>query len=148
MKRFLLIDIRLIEMERVVIEKMKKKAVAIACCLLIMSASVSGQTTAEVRAELRRQQVPCAEIVLAQARLETGNFTSKLCKTKHNIFGIKHGGRYASYRRWQDCITDYKKCISSRYHGGDYYAFLKRIGYASDRQYLAKVRQIAKGGMS
>lgn len=107
-----------------------------------MSAICSkGQTIAEVKAEIIRQGLPHPSIVLAQARLETGNFTSKMCKTKHNIFGIKHGKQYASYRRWQDCVTDYKKRISSRYHGGDYYAFLSRIGYAQDKKYYQKLKR-------
>jgi len=99
------------------------------------------QTIAEVRNEIIRQGLPHPEIVLAQARLETGNFTSKQCKTKHNLFGIKHGRAYASYRRWQDSVADYKRCISSRYTGGDYYAFLKRIGYAKDPKYIKKLKE-------
>lgn len=113
--------------------------------LLLMTASVShGQTVSEVRAEIVRQGLPHHEIVLAQARLETGNFTSRRCKVDHNIFGIKHSGRYAKYRRWQDCVSDYKRRISSRYTGGDYLMFLKRIGYAKDRDYASKVAEIVR----
>ena len=103
------------------------------------------QTITEVRNELRKQGIPGADIVLAQARLETGNFTSARCKRDHNIFGIKHGKKYATYRRWQDCVTDYKRRVSSRYTGGDYYAFLRRIGYAREKEYINKVRRIANG---
>lgn len=107
-----------------------------------MAASVShGQTISEVRAEIVRQGLPHPDIVLAQARLETGNFTSRRCKVDHNIFGIKHSGRYAKYRRWQDCVTDYKRRISSRYTGGDYYQFLKRIGYAKENKYISKLKE-------
>lgn len=117
-------------------------------CIILLTLAIcsKAQTIAEVRAEIIRQGIPHPDIVLAQARLETGNFTSRLCKTKHNIFGIKHGGKYASYRRWQDCVADYKRCISSRYRSGDYYAFLRRIGYAEAKDYTQKVRRIAKGG--
>ena len=109
--------------------------------LLLLSAACSGQTIAEVRAEIQRQHLPHGDVVLAQARLETGNFTSRRCRVDKNIFGIKHRGRYAKYRRWQDSVTDYKRRISSRYKGGDYYAFLKRIGYAKDPNYIAKLRR-------
>ena len=113
--------------------------------ILLMAASVSrGQTISEVRAEIVRQGLPHPEIVLAQARLETGNFKSRRCRVDHNIFGIKHSGRYAKYRRWQDCVADYKACISSRYKGGCYYKFLERIGYASDKRYPDKVRRIVE----
>ena len=109
--------------------------------ILLLSASVSyGQTIEQVRAEIVRQGLPHPEIVLAQARLETGNFTSRRCRVDHNIFGIKHGRQYAKYRRWQDCVADYKRRISSRYTGGDYYAFLKRIGYAREKRYVDKLK--------
>lgn len=107
-----------------------------------MAASVSyGQTIEQVRAEIVRQGLPHPEIVLAQARLETGNFKSRRCRVDHNLFGIKRSGRYAKYRRWQDCVSDYKRRISSRYKGGDYYAFLKRIGYAKDPKYIFKLKE-------
>lgn len=109
--------------------------------LLTASMCCNGQTISEVRAEIIRQGLPHPEIVLAQARLESGNFTSAKCKKQHNILGIKHGRRYATYKRWQDCVTDYKRRISSRYKGGDYYVFLKRIGYARDPRYIQKLKQ-------
>lgn len=109
---------------------------------LAMSFTASGQTIEQVRAELRKQNVPHAKIVLAQARLETGNFTSSRCKVDKNLFGMKRGRRYARYRCWQDSVKDYKERISSRYDGGDYYSFLRRIGYASDVRYAAKLRNI------
>ena len=114
---------------------------AILTILLLASLVSHGQTISEVRVEIVRQGLPHPEIVLAQARLETGNFTSRKCKVQRNILGIKHGGRYATYKRWQDCVTDYKRRISSRYKGGDYYAFLKRIGYAKDPRYIQKLKE-------
>lgn len=99
------------------------------------------QTITEVRSELRKQGIPHADIVLTQARLETGNFTSARCKRDHNIFGIKHGKKYAVYHNWRESVSDYKKRISSRYTGGDYYAFLRRIGYASDVRYIQKLKR-------
>lgn len=109
--------------------------------LLMVSVSCNAQTINEVRSELHKQGIPCADIVLAQARLETGNFTSARCKRDHNIFGIKHRGRYAVYRNWRESVADYKRRISSRYTGGDYYAFLRRIGYAADERYIQKLKQ-------
>lgn len=118
---------------------MRKFAIIFA---LLLSLSAAGQTADQVKAELHRQGVPHAQIVLAQARLETGNFTSRRCVEDNNIFGIKHNGRYAKYARWQDCVKDYKRRISSRYQGGDYFRFLERIGYASDPRYAAKIKNI------
>ena len=109
----------------------------------MLALGAAAQTIDQVRQELQRQGVPHAEIVLAQARLETGNFTSRRCRVDHNLFGIKHRGRYARYSSWQDSIADYKESISSRYRAGEnYYSFLKRIGYAADVAYTNKLRNI------
>lgn len=107
---------------------------------LLLAVSAAGQTAEQVAREIKRLGIPHPDIVLAQARLETGNFTSGLCRTHKNLFGIKHGKKYAKYRRWQDSVADYKRCISSRYNGGCYYAFLRRIGYASDKNYEKKLK--------
>lgn len=117
---------------------MKKSIIII---LLTSITWCTAQTVAEVRAEIARQGIPCPHVVLAQARLETGNFTSRVCKAKRNLFGIRKGGKYKSYRRWHDSVADYKRLISSRYKGGDYYAFLRRIGYAEDPRYVSKLKR-------
>lgn len=109
---------------------------------LLLSVICSAQTKEEVRAELHRQNVPHVEIVLAQARLETGNFTSRKCRVDHNLFGIKHGKRYARYSHWKESVADYKKRISSRYKGGSYLTFLQKIGYARDSEYINKLKQM------
>ena len=109
--------------------------------LLTSAICCHSQTITDVRNELQRQGIPCADIVLAQARLETGNFKSRRCRVDKNIFGIKHGKRYATYRRWQDCVSDYKRRISNRYSGGDYYQFLRRIKYAADERYISKLKR-------
>ena len=119
---------------------------------LVMAAAVSAanaQTESQVWDEIVRQGLPCPKVVLAQSRHETGNYTSRLCRGKKNLFGIKHGRRYAAYGRWQDSVTDYKKRISARYCGGHrdhaaYFAFLKRIGYAADKQYVDKLKRYIK----
>ena len=95
-----------------------------------------------VLAELKKQGVPHAKIVLAQSRLETGDYKSKLCKTHNNIFGLRKGKSYRKYDSYKDCIVDYKRLISSKYKGGDYYLFLKKIGYAEDEQYIEKLKRI------
>ena len=120
---------------------MRKFAIIIA---LLLSQAAGAQNAAQVAKELVRQGVPHAQIVLAQARLETGNFSSRRCREDHNIFGLKRGKIYAKYARWQDCVADYKQRISSRYQGGDYYDFLSRIGYATDLEYPEKLRKIIK----
>lgn len=102
------------------------------------------QTREEVAKELVRQGVPHAQIVLAQARLESGNMKSAFYKRTNNLFGMKKGRRYARYGHWRESVADYKRRISSRYKGGDYYYFLLRINYASDVRYTDKLKKIAR----
>jgi flagellum-specific peptidoglycan hydrolase FlgJ len=58
--------------------------------------------------------------------------------------GMRKRNGYAAYRHWRESIRDYKERISSRYQGGDYFAFLRRIGYAEDPAYQRKVMHIVK----
>lgn len=120
---------------------MKKLTIILGVILLPLI--LSAQTIEQVEKELIRQGIPCHKIVLAQARLETGNFKSDRCKKDHNLFGIKHDGKYAKYRNWRESIADYKKRISSRYTGGNYYSFLVKIKYASDEKYIHKLKQFS-----
>jgi len=120
-----------------------KKQIEIVILLLISSVCFS-QTKQEVLKELYKQNIPCAEIVLAQARLESGNFKSDFYLKTNNLFGIKKNGKYVKYRTWKHSILDYKRCISNRYTGGNYYRFLRRINYASDVDYIKKLKEIAK----
>ncbi len=67
---------------------------------------------------LRDSGIQHIDIVLAQAILESGTFTSNIFKTKNNLFGMKVPGRrettatnkkgYASYSTWLDSVRDYK----------------------------------------
>ena len=84
--------------------------------------------------------------VLAQALLETGNFSSRVCKEYNNLFGLydsKHR-EYYRFARWEDCVVGYRRMIQYRYKGGNYLHFLRRIGYAEDPRYITKIAQLAK----
>lgn len=84
-------------------------------------------------------------IVYSQAVLETGHFKSYLAK-KGNLFGIYDSRRkqYRTYSHWIESVKDYKESVQSKYKGGDYYDFLRDLPYASDPEYLTKVRKIAE----
>ncbi len=94
-----------------------------------------------VKKELIKHNIPHSDIVLAQAKLESSNFKSKLTKTHNNIFGMKTGNSYTKYNHWSECVVDYKKRISNRYKGGDYYAFLNKISYAEDPNYTKLLKE-------
>ena len=91
-------------------------------------------------AELKKDNIKHPEIVLAQAKLETGHYTSEVLKTHNNLFGLRKGSRYRRFRHWTESIKAYKNLVQSKYKGGDYYVFLDKIGYAEDPTYTDKLR--------
>lgn len=100
---------------------------------------------------LKYFEVKHPEDVLAQAILESGNFTSYNTKKRNNTLGLLHSSNkgksnslgYFKYNYWYECIVDYKTKIEYRLkEGEDYYEFLKRIGYAEDPKYVHKVKQV------
>ena len=89
------------------------------------------------------------KIVAAQYCLETGYGTSNVCRKYNNLFGLfdsKHHDYYR-FRSWEESVAGYVRMIQRRYNpkkDRNYYAFLKRIGYAENMDsYNAKVRAIA-----
>lgn len=95
------------------------------------------------------------EIVLAQAKLETGHFESKIFLENNNLFGMKVaysrpttaiGTRngHALYRHWKDSLIDYALYTSAfmRYNSeNDVFSHLGKY-YAQDPIYEKKVRKV------
>lgn len=84
------------------------------------------------------------DIVYAQAILETGHFTSKVCKEYNNLFGLydSKNNCYYKFNHWIDSCIAYKNMIQNQYEGGDYYTFLKNLPYATDTLYINKIKNI------
>ena len=96
---------------------------------------------------LKHYNIKHPKIVLAQAKLESGNYTSAHCIRKNNFLGLYNSKKkeYYSFKHWTDCIEGYKNMIEHKHRDGeDYYTFLIRIGYASDPIYITKVKQIER----
>ena len=84
-------------------------------------------------------------IVIAQALLETGYFTSRVCLECNNLFGLRRkDGSYYQFDNWEESVKAYKKYVQYKYKGGGYLNFLIDLGYAEDPNYVIKVAQIAK----
>lgn len=94
--------------------------------------------------ELIAQGVEFPEIVTAQAILETGCFKSYSCTQRNNLFGLKQkDGTYMSFDHWTESVSAYKKYIQKWDNTpSDYYHYLDSIGYAEDKIYIEKVKQI------
>ena len=84
------------------------------------------------------------DIVLAQAKLETGNYKSKACTVYNNLFGLrKPDGSYYKFNSWQESVKAYKDWVQNKYTPpNDYYDFLDSIGYAEDESYISKLKDI------
>lgn len=95
---------------------------------------------------MERYDIQHKQVVMAQALLETGYFTSRVCQECNNLFGLRRpsDGSYYTFERWEDSVKAYRDYVQYKYRGGDYYDFLDRIGYAEDRDYVQKVRNIAR----
>lgn len=89
------------------------------------------------------------EWVLAQAKLESGNYKSKLFKEKNNLFGLYNSKNktYYSFNHWSESVLAYKKMIQNpkRFDykkDSDYPKYLQRINYAEDPDYINKLKTI------
>lgn len=109
--------------------------------------NVKELNAANLYAELKRQGVKHPKIVLAQAILETGWFRSRLTSSHNNIFGIRmRNGNYQRFDHWSQSVTAYRDLVQYKFKGNtqtEYYAFLKKIGYASAKDYIYNVKRIA-----
>lgn len=97
-------------------------------------------------------------IVLAQAKLESNNFTSQLFKQNHNLFGMKKAHQrattaqsekdaYAFYRDWIDCVYDmgmYQSSVMCSIVSEE--GYFNKLGerYAEDSVYVFKLKNIIK----
>lgn len=87
------------------------------------------------------------EKVLAQAKLESGNYTSTYFKERNNFLGLYNSESKEMYRfdTWADCIKGYQEMVECKIKDDEnYYTFLKRIGYAEDKHYIKKIKEIEK----
>lgn len=98
------------------------------------------------------------EIVFAQAKLESSNFTSNIFLENHNFFGMKcatkraflHKGEnrgHAKYENWKDCVIDYALYQATYLHHiktkQQYLNYLRKH-YAEDPNYVDKLIQLMK----
>lgn len=90
------------------------------------------------------------DVVYAQARLESGNFTSSHYRNRNNFLGIYDSKRkrYMSFDHWTDCLVAYRDKVQYRYKRNsdreDYLRWLVETGYAQDPNYISKVRKMLK----
>ena len=101
-------------------------------------------TIPNLYAEIIRNGIRHPKIVLAQAILETGWFTSSVCRNKHNLFGLTNPqtGKYFEFGHWTESVRTYYTKVQYRYKGGNYLLWLRDIGYAEDPRYVRSLSRI------
>jgi uncharacterized FlgJ-related protein len=102
-------------------------------------------TDSAILKELVNQDCVLPPMAVAQARIETGNYVSKVCLSNKNLFGIKYHkcqyvlgelNNHASYKSYKDNIkcyihiqNRYLRNIDGRYaEAGNYVSVLKGLG--------------------
>lgn len=96
-------------------------------------------------------------IVMAQAVIETGSFTSNMFRAHNNLFGMTCPNRrpttnigevsgYAKFENWKQSVIDYAlfqaAYMSDIRTEADYFSYIGR-NYAHDSSYVEKVKRIA-----
>jgi len=100
-------------------------------------------TIANVKIALEEHGIQHADIVLRQSILETGWYKCTSCSlNKNNIFGFWYKKKYIAFDHWSESIAYYKRWQDRHYKGGDYYAFLKKVGFATSQTYVQKLKSI------
>lgn len=104
-------------------------------------------------AHIEKFNIKYPKVVLAQAKIESGNFTSKIFKENNNLFGMKLPVRrkttaigvnrkHAKYSDWVESLIDYKLWQDNMIHKGatkkKYLAYLGK-NYAADPNYINKI---------
>jgi len=107
---------------------------------------------------MRNSNIKYPHIVLAQAKLESGTFTSKIFKQNNNMFGmrmprqrpttaISEQNGFAVYRDWKDCLYDYALYQAYAMQTVDseteYFTRLEEK-YCTDTGYVASVKDLIK----
>lgn len=100
-------------------------------------------TIENLYAALKKHGIKYPKIVLAQAILETGRFRSRVCNEYNNLFGLRHSNGYYTFDHWEESVIAYKNKVQYKHRDNEnYYAFLKRIGYSTSKDYVRRVREI------
>lgn len=107
-------------------------------------------------AELKDLNIKFPHIVLAQAQIETGHFTSKIFKQNNNLFGLREAKArvttakgtkrgHAWFDTWRESILDYAfmQCRYMKFNNeSEYYAYLGK-NYAESPGYVDAVKKQA-----
>ena len=127
--------------------------ILVIACIIMATVGFTSKQEVELNEKILYQElvkigVKFPEIVVAQAKLETGNFTSTYYKERYNLFGFRTSKGYMYFKSWKHACQSYKQWQDKHYrYGKDYYTYLDEIHYASDPKYIDKLKKIVKNGI-
>lgn len=112
----------------------------------------------KLKAYLLELNIKYPHIVMAQAKIETGNFTSQIFKENNNLFGMKVANKrpstnkgeqynHAYYNNWKESVVDYAffaAAYLNKIKTEDEYLEYLRQNYAEDTTYVSKIINIVK----
>ena len=97
----------------------------------------------KVKQLILKYDIQHPDIVLRQAMYESGWLTCTNCSWDgNNPFGFFWKGSYLKYDSLEESVAYYKWWQDYWYRGGDYYAFLKRVGYAEKPNYNDELKKM------
>jgi len=101
------------------------------------------QTIQEVKDYISKTSLKHKDIVIAQVMQETRWLKCSNCsKDRNNLFGWTWKKKYLEFETWEESVDYYVRWQKRHYEDGDYYAFLKRVGFATDPKYIHKIKSI------
>ena len=106
---------------------------------LMMSSICGAQLTLQ---QIKDKGIKHPEIVYAQYRLETGNGVSRAFTEYNNAFGFIYKRKLMRFKSVEACVEYYKTWQAKRYVTGDYFEFLKKIGYAEEEGYIELLKKM------
>lgn len=106
---------------------------------------------------LQKLHVKNIDIVIAQSKIETGNFKSKVFLENNNLFGMRQARQrittstgtnlnHATYDNWQDSVIDYaiyQSTYLKSFNRNEYLDYLQ-ANYAENPNYVKLIKQMTK----
>ena len=109
--------------------------------LLCFNISYSQISTKEVKELLDKHNIEHRDDVLKVAIHETGRFKSNKAVNHKNLFGFETGKTH--FLSYEESVIAFKTRVLSRMRPNEnFYSFLLRIKYATDKKYIYKLKRI------
>ena len=138
-------------------------ALLVSVTILVSSPKEETLTKENLWHTIKEMDVEHPDLVFAQALLESGDFSSQVCKRNNNLFGMKmpetrktvaHPGfkGYARYESWKQSIYDYKLYQEHLFRNGklsrfQYMVKLNRT-YSAVKDYSLRLKRVIKENKS